>query len=415
MKRLIQIVVLGLLLLSIGVVSVACSHETEGDQAVFGGSRIVREDESIDGQLAVFGGELMLMQDAEVNGDLTVFGGMVKVKKDAKVDGNLTVFGGDVTLEDKAKIDGDLINLGGQITRSEKSVIDGDVITVGGTEQDMDLSELADSLDLDIEGQIPTREEVEQQVKEAVTSGFERRSMTGPIFGFLGEVMSALLKTMAFGVLGLVLTLFLPDNVRRVGQAAEKAPVASAAVGCLSIPALAVLSVIAFVTIIGIPISFLIPFLSIAAAIFGWIGLGFFLGNRLLRVIEIRSPRPAAAAAIGASGLVLVGAFAEIIPLLGWLVTPFIGIWGLGATILTRGGRQSYPARRHFDRGVPPPTFDRLDELDFTPPPSPSSRGTSTLFADLAADLGITDEIFPDDDHDDKPNRPEKPVSPAKQ
>ena len=216
--------------------------------------------------------------------------------------------------------------------------------------------------------------------------------------------MSALLNTMAFGALGLVLTLFLPDHVRRVGQAAEKAPVASAAVGCLSIPALGLLSLIAFVTIIGIPISFLIPFLSIAAAIFGWIGLGFFLGNRLLQVIEIRSPRPAAAAAIGAGGLVLVGAFAEIIPLLGWLVAPFIGIWGFGATILTRGGRQSYPARRHFDSHVPRPT------LEFTSPPSEGSRATSTLFADLAADLGITDEIFPDNDHDDKPNRPEKPV-----
>lgn len=420
MKRLIQIVGFGLLLLSFGIVMVACDAGTDGDQTVFGGSRIVHEDESIDGNLTIFGGDVVIEEDAKVDGDLSVFGGSVEIKREAKIDGNLTVLGGNVTLEADAEIDGDLINLGGNVTRSQKSVIKGDVLPVGGTEKRLD--EPTASTSAETNDRSDDRDEVaETEEKSDFEFKAERRArgessrFMGGIFGVIASIVSLFLKTVAFGVLGLVLSIFLPEHVRRVGQAAEKAPAASAAVGCLSLPALVVLTLIAAITIIGIPVAILLPFLAGAAGIFGWIGVGLFLGDRLLRTIEIRSPRPAAAAAIGAGGLVLVAAFADVIPFVGWFVGPFIWMWGLGATILTRGGRQPYPARSgfnfNFNDPVPPPPFDPLDELDYM---TPASESSGDLFADLAADLGITD-ILGDDDDDDKPNRPEKPAPPTKQ
>ena len=406
MKRLGKIAGFALLLISIGVLVVGCSTGKNGDESVLGGTRIIHENESINGNLSLFGGDVTLAKDAEVDGDLTVLGGQISIKEDAKVDGNLTVLGGQVILESGSEIDGDVTNLGGQIIRRENVKIGGEWHNFGGTEEGTTPSTPDD-------GDVAPEELPDDRTEEMISTT-SSWSMSGMIFGFLGEILSILLRTLVFGLLGLVLTLFLPQHVRRVGYAAEKAPVASAAVGCFSIPALLVLSLVAVVTIIGIPIAILIPFFATAGAVLGWIGVGFFFGNRLLKMAEIRSPRPAAAAAIGAGSLVFVGSLAQIIPILGDLVMPFIGIWGLGATILTRGGRQSYPARARFDGPTPSaPIFDPLDELDFTAPPKKAGGGggMDNLFADLAADLGI-DDLF--DDDDDKPNRPEKPIKPPK-
>ena len=424
MKRLVKIAGFGLLLLSMALFVVSCTTGQDGDEAVFGGSRIIHEDESIDGNLAVFGGDITLAKKAEVNGDLTVFGGTVKIEEDAKVDGNLTVLGGDVTLKDNAEIDGDVVSLGGHINRSPKAIVDGEWHTFGGTEQNATITDIADSLGIDLDDENLSREEleaeIEAEIKADATPTVANPSITGTIFNFFGDVLSILLRTVVFAVLALVLTLFLPQHVRRIGHTAEKAPVASAAVGCLSIPALAVLALIAIMTIIGIPLGILIPFFATAGMVLGWIGLGFFFGTRLLKMAEIRAPRPAAAAAVGAGSLALVGYMAQIVPIFGDLLMPFLGMWGLGATILTRGGRQSYPTRSGFNRPIPPaPIFDpldELDELDFGAPPKKASGGggIDSLFADLAADLGIDDLLDDDDDDDQKPNRPEKPVKPPK-
>ncbi len=447
MKKLVKIAGLGLLLLSIGVFVIGCtmdlnSNETlfsgsrtidkndkiKEDFAVFGGDLTLAEHAEIDGHLAIFGGTVNIQKDAKVDGDLTMFGGKTNIQQDAKVDGDLTMFGGDISLQDHSEIDGDVTHFGGNINRSEKAVIDGEWQTFGEGQMDASLSDVADSFDLELDHENINQEELEAGIKANALPNTSTRSTTGVIVGFFSGILAILLKTVIFGVLGLVLTLFLPQHVKRIGQTAEKSPVASAAVGCLSIPALLVLTVIAMVTIIGIPIGILIPFFAAAAAILGWIGLGSFFGNRLLKMANIRAPRPAAAAAIGASSLALVGYGVQVIPIFGDLFMPFLSMWGLGATILTRGGRQSYPTftKTNFRRPASvPPTFDPLDELDeldeldkldFERSSSKegSGGGIDSLFADLAADLGIDDMFDDDEDEDDKPNRPETPVKPSK-
>lgn len=231
-----------------------------------------------------------------------------------------------------------------------------------------------------------------------------------PTFGdrvgsFVGDVIRTLFTTIALGALGLVVTLFLPQHVRRVGQAAEKAPVASAAVGCLAMPVLVIGIVITAITIIGIPIAVLLPVLFAAASVLGWIGLGFVFGDRLLRSADIRSPRPAAAAAIGSGGLMLASSVVGIVPIIGWIVSPLLWAWGLGAALLTRGGTQNYPARMvSANAPVPPLSFDPLDNIPPTPPPARPQAKKNDLFADLAADLGLEEEELLDDE-DTKPSR----------
>jgi hypothetical protein len=209
----------------------------------------------------------------------------------------------------------------------------------------------------------------------------------------------------ALGALGLVLTLFLPEHVRRVSRAAENAPAASTAVGCLAFPVVGLAAVVAAITIIGIPLAILMPFLLAAAGVLGWIGLGMFFGDRLLRSADVRSPRPAAAAAIGSGGLVLVTSVVGIVPFFGWLLSPLLGMWGLGAAILTRGGTKSYPVRPLANQPVPPLTFDPLENVPPTPAPSKPRAANNDLFADLAADLGLSEDDLRDDEDDTRPSK----------
>ena len=195
MKRLGKIAGFGLLLVSISMLVVGCSTGEKGDQSVFGGTRIIHEDESIDGSLSVLGGDVTLAKDAEVDGDLTVLGGKINIKEDAKVDGNLTVLGGHVILESGSKVNGDVTNLGGQITRGPDVDVDGEWHNFGGTEEG-DIPKTA-------EGETINPEELPDNAE--LTSTTSSRSVTGMIFGFLSEVMSILLSTLIFGLFGLVL------------------------------------------------------------------------------------------------------------------------------------------------------------------------------------------------------------------
>jgi hypothetical protein len=375
MRKLIRVIIVGFFLLSFAAFAIGYQAGSHGDEVVFGGSKVVREDEPINGNLALFGGTVIIEENAVVHGDVAIFGG-------------------DITLN--GHIEGDVVNFGGTLERGKASKVSGKVALVGGEDKPSEQIKRGDFKTV-----VPTEsagiEREESEWFEISQRDIEGRSpsFADRIFDTLGEIVGTILETVAFGVVGLLLTIFLPNHVRRVGQAAEKAPAASAAIGCMTIPAIVVAIFLTAITIIGIPIALLLPFLTVAAAIFGWIGLGFYFGNHLLRAVDIRSPRPAAAAAIGAGGLALFSNLTSLIPIVNWVVIPFLWVWGLGAIVLTRGGTRSYPRRANINDPIPPPSFDPLDELD---PKAGPNWNTDDLFADLAFDLGIEDELYPDED-----------------
>ncbi|MDQ4075757.1 MAG: hypothetical protein M3220_05850 [Chloroflexota bacterium] len=392
MQRFVRTVGVGVMFLLLVLLATGCAYDSDG-KAVFGGAETIHSGEVVDGDLAVFGGAVTVEEGAIVNGDLAIFGGTVSL------DGEVT---------------GDVVNFGGTIARGADSAIGGEIATFGGTTRRAErVVEVEAPEEMAVPEEVEAPEAPEATEAPAVTTRVVRPSLTDRMFGLVAAIVGTVLKTVAFGALGLVLALFLPDHVRRVGHAAGEAPAASMGVGCLAIPALVLLSVITAITIIGIPLTVLLVAASGAAVIFGWIGLGLFFGDRLLRAADVRSPRPAAAAAIGSGGLVLVSSAVGVIPILGWLVSPVLTLWALGATILTRGGTKSYPTRPRIDQPVPPLTIDPLADI----PPAPrrdegQSRGRENLFADLAADLGIEDEVYGENQDDEDVDGRETPVSP---
>lgn len=389
--------VLLLVVLTINVVGCSTTDANNGDQVVMGGDRTIASGETVEG-------------------DLSVFGGSVVVEDDATIQGDLSVFGGDVTLN--GAVEGDVVTFGGSVEKGPNAVVAGDSSTFGGS-----IGHLAADARQGVIPKEPNAPVAPEEPGVPVppvppvapempafqapeTPSFFGRVIDG-VFSVFGKIMQAI----AFGAIGLVLTLFLPDHVRRVGIAAEKAPVASMGVGFLVSMVLGValfIAVLASFLLIGIPFVLLISLGGAAASILGYIGIGYFFGTRLLKGADIRAPRPAAAAAIGTGTLVLASSFAGFIPFLGWIVAPIIGLWGLGATVLTRGGTQTYPGTFMGYTPNTPIGKTRTASTSSRTTSAPASAATETpvtprtssasgnLFADLANDLGLDEDDLRD-------------------
>lgn len=381
-----------LLLVVMAMGLVGCSASDDGDSVVFGGSRVIESGETVDGDLIVLGGDVEVQNGAEVVGDVSVMGGSVLL--DGKIGGDVAVMGGSVETGDHSDIGGEIVTLGGDVSRAD--VGSGIDKALTPPEEPVTPLEPIDPIEpMDPIDPIEPIDPITPPFRED-RPGFFERAVDG-VFGIFGTMMQAV----AFGALGLVLTMFLPDHVRRIGTAAEAAPAASMGVGFLTVLAVGFLmgiAILASFLLIGIPFVVLIPLATGAAWIIGLIGIGFFFGTRLLKGADIRSPRAPAAAAIGTGTLVLATNLAGWIPFIGWLLTPIMGFWALGATVLTRGGTQQYPPR--LTRTVSTPIGGT--GASYTAPERPAAprstaSGSGNLFADLANDLGLDEDDLKDD------------------
>lgn len=380
-----MVAVLAVMLMATLLVGCSATTDTEGDTVVFGGSRVIQSGEVVAGNLVVFGGNVEVEEGATVQGDVAVMGGSVQV--DGMVGGAVAVMGGSLETGATSNVQGSVVTMGGDVTRAD----------VGDSIPEMpEAPELPDTPDTPDMTEIPVVPDIPDmpEMAEYQEQGLFERAIGG-VFGIVGKLMQAI----AFGALGLVITMFLPEHVRRIGTAAENAPAASVGVGflaSLAFMALLGIAIIASFLLIGIPFVVLLPIVTGAAWAMGFIGIGFLFGTRLLKTADIRSPRAPAAAAIGTGTLVLIGNLIGWIPLIGWLFTPVLGFWALGATVLTRGGTQPYPAPRIAHRATSPiGGTGAASERPVSPRSSASSSGN--LFADLANDLGLDEDDLKND------------------
>jgi hypothetical protein len=138
-------------------------------------------------------------------------------------------------------------------------------------------------------------------------------------------------KLAASAVVVLVFLLF-PLRMRVALDRVERHPGLSAATGALAFVAVVPVAFLLAISIVGIPLIVL----EIAALFAGvWIGTGalaLLVGRRLCELVMPRhTPSPLVALTLG---LVVVCA-AEIVPLVGWIVTALVWLVGLGAAILS--------------------------------------------------------------------------------
>jgi hypothetical protein len=156
---------------------------------------------------------------------------------------------------------------------------------------------------------------------------------------FTNDLVSSLITILALAALGVLVLAFFPQPTRRVMDTAQSATIPSFGAGCLTIIVGGVLMIGLTVTLIGIPLTVLLGITMAATGFFGWIALGYLIGEKVLQGLKVRDIAPMLAMVFG---VILIGIIGQA-PCVGWLASLLLGTLGVGAVVLTRFGTRLYP------------------------------------------------------------------------
>jgi hypothetical protein len=136
--------------------------------------------------------------------------------------------------------------------------------------------------------------------------------------------------------------LFLATHADRVAHAILAQPLTAGGLGLLTVVVAPLAIVLSVITLILIPLAPIIVVALVAAGVFGWIAIGYELGQRFTQAIH-QNWHPAFSAGLGTFALTLAARILTGIPVLncvGWLVPFLLSMAALGAVIMTRFGTQ---------------------------------------------------------------------------
>jgi cytoskeletal protein CcmA (bactofilin family) len=357
MKKLLSVTILAVLMLSLATPVFAQGGHDRPGQVTFGSDVRLEAGDVVNGDTILFGGDLRMADGSRIEGGVVVFGGYGKI--DGEVDGDVAFIGGNVNLGPTARINGDVASVGGQIERAEGAYVRGQIIET--THFNF--------------GRVP----IPQIGPIVPRTEFGQGAGSDPLnrlFHIMLGFVRGVMVTLVISAIGLLVVLFLPDQTRVVGQAVRQATPTSFGLGLLTMIVGITVIVLLAITICLSPVSLLVALALVLATLYGWIVIGYLLGQRMLQAIQKNGdqPTPVASALVGIFTVTLVQQWLMVlgqIPCLGfffWLLGA--GLWllvaatGLGAVVLSRFGTQRYTGGAA--PRTPPPA------LPPTPPPPPA-------------------------------------------
>jgi hypothetical protein len=227
----------------------------------------------------------------------TYFGSVV-VEPGQVVDGDLTVIFGDATIA--GIVEGDVNVIGGNYDPRPGGVVTGQINQIGGS------------------------------VTQAVVPWAPAEAPYNPLVPD-----HRLLWRLSWNLLALLVFLIFPVRTRMVLDRLEGHPGLSVTAGVLGCIAIIPLALLLAITILLIPLILLELVFVLAGVFLGTAALALLIGRRLCELISpSTTPSPLVALLVG---IVLIAA-AELVPVVGTLVLIFVGLIGLGATILSFAG-----------------------------------------------------------------------------
>ena len=289
--------------------------------------------------------------------------GLVRVFADAevpageRVDGDVVAVFGSVLVQ--GSVSGNVVAVFGSVKLTPGASVEGDVVAVGGG--------LEQAASATIGG-------------ESVSLGFLPVALGMP-------ALPVLLLTVFVGWLlsifvGWLVTLLIPDRMLRVSATASRRGVASFFLGLVSTPLMLFACMLLLITVIGIPIAFLLPLLFVIMAWAGQIASTYVLGSRILRRrLGQGSPMTPILTGTGFVAMFFVaGALLAAPPgfprtaalffsLLGVLLVFCLTTIGTGAFLLSRLGARPQDVR--FEREPGPAAIGEIPAL----PAPPSATG----------------------------------------
>lgn len=293
-------------------------------QVIFGQSYTLKSGEILTGDLLVFGGTATLEEAATVNGNVVLFGGSLVVN--GAVSGDVAVTGGSVIIGTSAHIHGNLTTVGASLERAEGAQIDGQIFNTATSWVGN-----GNNNSTPVTPNTPAT-----PVVPSVHINFDP---FGPLFNAVGQALG-------LAVLAMLVMLFLAPHADRVAHAVMAQPLTAGGLGLLTVIMAPITLLLLTITVILIPIVAVAVVALFVAAVFGWIAIGYEIGQRFTTAIH-QNWHPAFSAGLGVFALTLVANTLTGIPVLncvGWLVPFLLGLAGLGAVLMTRFGTQSVVA-----------------------------------------------------------------------
>ena len=350
LSRVSLAVFLAVLLLAL-IGPAALAQDGTGDRLVFGENYVLAAGQQLNGNLAVFMGNATLESGSLVQGDVAVFGGSLTVA--GAVRGRVAVFGGAVSLADTAVVQGDLAVLGGSLERAPGARVSGEVwsgLRSGEGRQLWPQPELPGIPE-------PVRPEAPRVTADT----------PGGVLGFLGRILRWEAETLAFclflAFLGVLAVAFAPKAMARIASTAATEPAVSFGVGLLS---LVVALFGGLLLLLACGLGLLVWLIVSLAWLVGWLAVGLWIGQRLLRAFKARQPSALVEVAVG---VILITVLARLPWCIGFLAGLIVGCIGLGAVVLTRFGTQASSAGgRTVEGAAPQPGL-----------PAPAARSQVTL------------------------------------
>jgi|SaaInl7_200m_RNA_FD_contig_51_687800_length_1576_multi_7_in_0_out_0_2 hypothetical protein len=285
------------------------------DKVVFGGTFTLEEGDTLNGNLVVFGGTITLEADSTVNGDVVLIGGIVDAM--GTINGNMVGIGGVLELGEDSRVHGDLVTVGAALNRLSGAEISGQVIQ---------------GLGFPFRFNIPGEMEFDEVGPPNIEFG------GNPAL----DVVWFFFRMFIWAALAVLLVIFFSTQTERVTQAALDQPLITAGAGLLT-AILAPLALVALaITIILIPVAFVAIVLLGVAWLMGWVALGLEVGRRIAKMLN-QEWAPAIAAGVGTLVLYFVLAgFDQLVPCVGGLPRALVGLWGLGAVLMTYFGTREF-------------------------------------------------------------------------
>ncbi len=223
--------------------------------------------------------------------------GTVVVEPDQVVKGDLTVIGGDAVIA--GVVDGNVDVVGGNLDERPGATITGQVTTLGG------------------------------DVTNAIVPWASAAPPEVPHHDY------RVFWHVAWDLVAVLFFLVFPLRTRMALDRLERHPGLSAAFGLLGWVAVIPLAVLLLCTILLIPFIAVEAVILIGAVFLGKAALALLVGRRLCEIVSpSTTPSPFVALLVG---LVLITA-AELVPILGGIVSAFVLLIGLGAAILAFTG-----------------------------------------------------------------------------
>jgi cytoskeletal protein CcmA (bactofilin family) len=306
----------------------------------------------VDGSLAIIAGQVEISGTVEravrvaagdvtisgdLGGDLLVTGGRVTIESTGAIGGDLVVASGDVTI--LGPVDGDVRGNIGNLTINEE--IGGDVrVTADDIELQSD-AQIAGDLDYTS----PSEADLDDGAAVTGVRSHNETSRFTPGDNWVNWVLSPLFRLLVALFTGLVLILLLPRATAIVADGIRRSPAGSFVLGLILLVFVPIVSLILFVTLVGIPIAIILWLSYLAVLYLSQIFLGIALGRTILPKSWDTTGRGYNLLAM-TLGVVFLAALRIIpLPFLDSVIAAITAIFGLGAIILgPRHWRTQSPA-----------------------------------------------------------------------